>query len=110
MRGTAAEEAAEAVITPPNSTASTKRKTRALVVWGAANDARLARMDEARRAQVSPRLWASAGAAAASIVQQVEARARGKRAAEGREGEDDARARVRRRASGGDGDDDAMIL
>ena len=55
-------------------------------------------------------LWASARAAAASIVQQVEARARRKRAAEGREGEDDARARVRRRASGGDGDDDAMIL
>ena len=40
----------------------------------------------------------------------LEARARGKRAAEGREGEDDARARVRRRASGGDGDDDAVIL
>ena len=80
------------------------------MVWGAANDAVLARMDEAQRAQVGPRLWAGARTAATSIVQQAEAGARGKRAAEGREGEDDARARVRRRASRGDGDDDAMIL
>ena len=84
------------------------------MVWGAANDAVLAQIDASRRTQVSSQLWTSARVAAvraaASIVQQVEARAGRKRAAEGREGDDDARARVRQRASGGDGDDDDMIL
>ena len=101
MRGTAAEEAAEAIIAPPSSAAPTQRKKRARVVWGAAHDAVLAQIDASRRTQVSSQLWASARAAAASIVQQVEARAGRKRAAEGREGDDDARARVRQRASGG---------
>ena len=76
------------------------------------NEAVLARMDEARRSQlqVSPQLWAGARAAAERIVQSAAPRVGGKRAAEGREGEDDARARVRQRASGGDGGEDVMIL
>ena len=47
MRGTAAEEAAEAAIAPRGPTAPTRRRARARV-WGPANDAVLARMDEAR--------------------------------------------------------------
>ena len=46
-------------------------------------------------------------AAAAERIVQSAAGVGGKRAAEGREGEDDARARVRRRASGGDGDEES---
>ena len=104
MRGTeystAEEEAAEAIIAPPSSELSAPRKKRALIVWGAAHDAVLARIDASRRAQVGSQLWAGARAAAASILRQAGAGVGRKRAAEGPEDDDDARARVRQRASG----------
>ena len=83
---------------------------RALIVWGAAHDAVLARIDASRRAQVGSQLWAGARAAAAIILRQAGAGVGRKRAAEGPEDDDDARARVRQRASGGGGEDGDTIL
>ena len=72
-------------------------------VWGPANDAVLARMDEARRAQVGPQLCAGARAARAERAHCAERdRGGGKRAAEGRgrgkTGRPGGHVRVRQRA------------
>ena len=103
-------EAAEAAIAPPSSAASAPRKKRAMVTWGAAHEAVLARIDESRRAQVGSQLWAGARAAAANIRRQVGAGAGGKRAAEWPAGDADARAQVRRRVGDSGGSSIDMIL
>ena len=110
--GTAAEEAAEAIITPSSSAAPKQRKKRALqVVWGArAHDAVLAQIDASRRTQVSSQLWARRPRAHHATGGGGGGReARRGLAAEGQEGDDDARALVRQRANGGNGDDEDMI-
>ena len=110
MRGTAEEEAAAAAIAPPRPATSAPRKKRAMVTWGAANEAVLARIDESRRAQVSSQIWAVARTAAANIRRQVGEGARGKRVAEWPAEDAGARAPVRRRTGGGGSSSDDMIL
>ena len=111
MRGTAEEEAAAAAIAPPSLAAPAPRKKRAMVTWGAANEAVLAQIDESRRAQVGSQLWAVARAAAASIQRQAGEGARGKRAAEWPADGTGARAQARQRTGdGGSSSSDMRLL
>ena len=107
MRGTAEEEAAEAIIALRGFGAAQEAR---LIVWGATHDAVLARIDAPRRAQVGSQIWAGARTEAASVLRQAGAGVGRKRAAEGREDDDDARSRVRQRVGGRGGEDGDTIL